>query len=64
MWYLVQQGVLEIMYCITKEQVANIFMKVLPKDKFYKFKDDDEISQMIIIGEKCWMNDSFVLSLL
>jgi hypothetical protein len=37
---LVQQGVLEIMYCSTEEQVADIFTKALPKDKFYKFRDD------------------------
>lgn len=41
---LVQQGVLEIMYCDTKEQDANIFTKALPKHKFYKFKDDLGIS--------------------
>jgi hypothetical protein len=40
----VQQGVLEIMYCNIEEQVANIFIKALPKDKFYKFEDDLEIS--------------------
>jgi hypothetical protein len=37
---LVQQGVLEIMHYNIKEQVVDIFIKALPKDKFYKFIDD------------------------
>jgi len=28
------------MYCRTKEHVADIFTKSLPKEKFYKFRDD------------------------
>jgi hypothetical protein len=37
---LVQQGVVEISYCRTEEQVADIFTKALSKEKFFKFRDD------------------------
>jgi len=37
---LVQQGVINIMYCGTKDHVADIFTKALSKEKFYTFKDD------------------------
>ena len=37
---LVQKGVVEIIYCRTGEQVADIFTKALSKEKFYKFRDD------------------------
>jgi hypothetical protein len=37
---LVQQGVVEISYCRTDEQVLDIFTKALSKEKFYKFRDD------------------------
>jgi len=37
---LVQQGVIEIMYCKVKEHVAYIFTKALPKKKFCKFRND------------------------
>jgi hypothetical protein len=37
---LVQQGVIEIMYCRTKEQIADIFTKALRKGKICKFRDD------------------------
>ena len=39
-WDLVQQGVIEIMHCRTKDQVTDIFTKELSKEKFCKFKDD------------------------
>jgi hypothetical protein len=28
------------MYCRTEDHIANIFKKALPKEKFYKFRDD------------------------
>jgi hypothetical protein len=37
---LVQQGVIEIMYCRTKYWVVDIFTKALSKKKFFKFIDD------------------------
>lgn len=49
---LVQQGLLEIAYCNTKEQVANTFTKALPKDKLYNSAMNLDSPQMIIMGEK------------
>jgi hypothetical protein len=37
---LVQQGLIEIIYCRTEDQVADIFIKTISKEKFYKFRDD------------------------
>jgi hypothetical protein len=38
------------MYCKTKEYIADIFTKALPKEKFCKFRDDLRIFPNIHYG--------------
>ena len=53
----------EIMYCSTEEQVVDTSLRNYQRTSFTNLDMILESPQMIIMEDKCWYNDSFVLSL-
>lgn len=47
----VENGVIEIKYCSTQNQMADIFTKALSKEKFLQFRDMMKVQRQNIKGE-------------
>jgi hypothetical protein len=47
----IEEGKVELKFCRTKEQVANIFTKALPKDKFQQLREALGVQEQHIKGE-------------